>query len=199
MKLLRRSVRELFSWIMTILFALSIIFVINTEIFAMVQVEQQSMESTLFPGERLLVNRLGWQTAGPHRGEIVIFLPEREVGTFWEGVSLFIDDYKSIFDRSAAPRRYVKRVIGLPGDEIDIRDGMVYINGAELEEDYVKGLTYSADCNFPTIVPEGHLFVLGDNREVSRDSRAFGTIKQESVIGEAFFRMMPLTRVGFLN
>jgi signal peptidase I len=184
---------------MTILFALSIIFIINTEIFAMVQVEQQSMESTLFPGERLLVNRLGWQTAGPHRGEIVIFLPEREVGTFWEGVSLFIDDYKSIFDRSTAPRRYVKRVIGLPGDEIDIRDGMVYINGAELEEDYAKGLTYSADCNFPTIVPEGHLFVLGDNREVSRDSRAFGTIKQESVIGEAFFRMMPLTRVGFLN
>jgi len=197
--LIRRTVRELVSWIMTFTLALSIIFIINTQIFAMVQVEQQSMESTLFPGERLFVNRLGWQTTGPRRGEIIIFLPEREVGTFWEGVSLFIDDYKSIFDRSLAPRRYVKRVVGLPGDEIDIRDGLVYLNGEVLIEDYVKGSTYTADYSFPMVVPDGFLFVLGDNREVSRDSRAFGPIKQESVIGEAFFRMMPLKRAGFLD
>lgn len=95
--------------------------------------------------------------------------------------------------------RLVKRVIGIPGDEIDIKDGYVYLNGSILEELYVKGETYSRDKEFPIKVEEDTVFVLGDNREVSKDSRNFGLVKINQIEGKAIFRISPFNRFGFIK
>jgi len=93
----------------------------------------------------------------------------------------------------------VKRVIGIPGDEVNIKDGYVYINGEKLKEPYVKGETFSGEINFPIKVPDNKLFVLGDNRPVSKDSRAFGLINSDQVEGKAIFRVFPFNKIGAIK
>ena len=95
---------------------------------------------------------------------------------------------------------YIKRVIGIPGDEIDIRDGYVYVNGEKLEEPYVKGKTYKKNLEFPITVQKNHVFVLGDNRENSSDSRyqSLGCIDYSKIKGKATFRFWPLDKFGYL-
>ena len=98
------------------------------------------------------------------------------------------------------PVAYIKRVIGLPGDTITIADGKVYVNGTELKEDYIQGQTfpYTAGSTYTYTVEECHIFVMGDNREHSSDSRhpLVGTIPLEAVWGEAGFRIWPLNEIG---
>lgn len=102
---------------------------------------------------------------------------------------------------ASASKPYIKRVIGLPGETVEARDGRVYIDGQMIDETYLEGeLTYcrgGEDCP-PVTVPEGHLFVLGDNRDNSSDSRAFGVIDQDSIIGKAWVTYWPFDAFGFV-
>ena len=95
--------------------------------------------------------------------------------------------------------RFIKRIIGVPGDEIDIQDAKVYVNDILLDEVYIKGDTIQRIVEYPVIVPKGKLFVMGDNRENSNDSRSFGFVDYNSIEGKALVRFWPLDKLGNLE
>jgi signal peptidase I len=144
------------------------------------RVGQQSMEDTILPGDVLLLDRPSVQTAPYKRGDIVVFAPP---------------------SASASSVLFIKRVIGLPGDTVDLRGGHVFINGQEISEPYV----YPGQMTEPIgdqnhwVVPLGSLFVLGDHRESSMDSRVFGPIGESSVEARAVYRCYPTGRRGPLR
>ncbi|WP_027627918.1 signal peptidase I [Ruminiclostridium cellobioparum] len=190
--------REIFEWAVVIVAAVLISMLIKAFIFSTYQVNMVSMENTLFEGHNVIVYKTGYFFSEPRRGDIIVFMHE-------EG------QFKSIFKylpiRNPGEVDYIKRVIGLPGDQIDIRDGFVYRKAAgeseykKLEEPYVKGITESKGMQLPFTVPENKLFVMGDNREQSLDSRSseVGPIDVDSVIGRAVLRIWPLGKFGGLK
>lgn len=139
-------------------------------------VDGPSMQPTLHSGERLLVDKLTYRFRDPQRGEIIVFR------------------------YPADPSHYfIKRVIGVPGDRIEIRGGVVYVNGVALEENYVSSPTYGRFTS--GVVPEGHFFVLGDNRNNSQDSRSplIGYVPKRLIAGRALVRFWPISRASFLG
>jgi len=169
----------------TLVLTLVIFFVIQTFVAQPYQVEQQSMERTLEPGQYVLVDKLTPRWGGYNRGDVVVFSPPPS----W----------------TSETTPFIKRVIGLPGDTVEIRDdGLVYVNGTQLVEAYTY--TNPAGIHEPTTsqgrqrwtVPAGELFVMGDHRRASADSRLFGPINESNVIGRAFLRYWPLPALGIL-
>jgi signal peptidase I len=150
------------------------------------QVQQQSMENTLQPGEYVLVDKLTPRIADYGRGDVVVFSPP-------EG-----------YDQGGNTP-FIKRVIGLPGDTVAVRDGQVIVNGKALAEPYTfPGSPPNAPTDAPPdrtewTIAKGELFVLGDHRGASSDSRVFGPIKRDSVIGRAWLRYWPLSAFGILQ
>lgn len=143
-------------------------------------VQGSSMVPTLHDGERLLVDKLTWRFREPKRGEIVVFRYP-----------------------SDPRRKFIKRIIGIPGDQVLIKQGYVYINGQRLEESYVNGPTFGAFYRDwgPVEVTPGHYFVLGDNRTNSDDSRYedVGLVDRKLLVGRALIRYWPLTEIGVLQ
>jgi len=145
-------------------------------------VNGSSMETTLHNGDRLIIEKISPRFGWLKRGDIVT-----------------INDYPGL-DSDRKP--IIKRIIGLEGDKVEIRDGKVYVNGEALEEDYinvdVEG-TLEVNENYSELyVPEGHIYVLGDNRlpGQSKDSRTFGSVDIKNVGGKAIFRFFPLDKIG---
>jgi signal peptidase I len=183
----RSSLGCLFEVVETLVLTLVIFFVIQTFVAQPYQVQQQSMERTLEPGQYVLVDKLTprWDAYG--RGDVVVFNPPAS----W----------------TSDPTPFIKRVIGLPGDTIEVKsDGLVYVNGTPLDETYTYRNTQGV--NEPTtaspdqgtwVVPPGDLFVMGDHREASADSRVFGPISISNVIGRAFLRYWPISTIGILS
>ena len=183
----RSNVGCLVEVVETLVLTLVIFFVIQNFIAQPYQVQMNSMERTLEPGQYVLVDKLTPRWDAYKRGDIVVFNPPPA----W----------------TPDPTPFIKRVIGLPGDLVQIKDdGKVYVNGVALDEPY----TYQNDqgVNEPTLpltdqtswtVPAGELFVMGDHRQRSEDSRAFGPIPESSVIGRAFLRYWPLSTIGILQ
>lgn len=176
--------KEIFEWIKTIIAAFALAFVIN--IFGGIAiVDGQSMNPTLHNKDMLILDKISYKTHSPNRGDVVAFKTDLE---FPQGV------WKDI----GMKKNLVKRVIGLPGDEIVVKDGEVYINGEKQKEDYIAdGIT---DGEINIIVPEGHLFVMGDNRLFSNDSRreAVGFVKIDSIIGRVTVRLFPFNALGHI-
>lgn len=142
------------------------------------QVSGRSMAPQISSGEYVLIDTLAYRFAAPARGEIVAFRLDRDP------------------DSGIEPSTYIKRVIGLPRDRILVRDGTVYVNGSALSEPYVR---FRDHRSFPlVVVPAGSLYVLGDNRADSEDSRAFGCIQERAVIGRAVAGIWPPQFVGNL-
>lgn len=142
------------------------------------RIPTESMFPTLMVQDRLLVNKLAYDLASPQRGDIALF-GNQEGG--------------------ADP--LIKRVVATPGDTLEIQRGRLLVNGARLDEPYVRRDPckpgYPRTCSFgPRKVPEGHYFMMGDNRTNSRDSRFFGPVPEEDVIGEALVRFWPPGRAG---
>jgi signal peptidase I len=135
------------------------------------------MVPTLQKDDRVLVNKLSYKLHDIHRGDIVVFEKPKE-------------EASNIKD-------LVKRVIGLPGETVEGRDGHVYINDKLLKEPYLPEGTVTSNFSAITVEPNA-LWVMGDNRSQSRDSRFFGTIGQSTVVGRVFLRIWPLSRLGFL-
>lgn len=158
----------------TLLPALVIVLVINVFVAQATRVEGQSMEPNLHNNQRLIIEKVTYRLRAPQRGDIVVLkLPERP------GPPL------------------IKRVVGLAGEVVEIHDGRVYINGEALEEPYLNQLTYSHHPR--EMVPEGSVFVLGDNRGFSSDSRSFGMVSLEHIVGRAWFCYWPPGDIGFVR
>lgn len=162
---------EIFSWIKVILSAVIIAFIVDSFIIANAVVPTGSMETTIPAGSRIMGFRLHYYFAEPERGDIVIFK--------------YPDDEKI---------DYLKRIIGLPGETVEIISGRVYIDGALLEEPY---LSEEPTGDFgPYEVPEGCYFMLGDNRAVSKDARYWENtyVSGDKIIAKAFFMYYPSLR-----
>lgn len=134
-----------------------------------------SMVPTLKYGDRVLVNKFIYRFTEPERGDIIVF--------------------KSV---QGDDQDLIKRVVGVPGDEIKVRGGRLFVNGEPQREPYVNEKYPDRSFYAPTIVPKGHVFAMGDNRANSQDSRVFGPVPKENIEGEAFLRFWPPGRIGLL-
>lgn len=186
--------------LVVIAFALAIL--LKTFVVQAFYIPSGSMLPTLEVRDRVLVNKLVYRIRAPRRGEIIVFAQRRD-----EDRS-FLDRVKSVFTegfggQTSAEKDFIKRVIALPGETIEVRDGTVLITppGGEpfaLDEPYVTAEVDAAPYG-PETVPEGTYFVLGDNRPNSSDSRFIGPIARGDIIGKAFVRVWPLRRFGFFR
>ncbi len=193
---------ETLQWVSAIVIAVIIAMLIRAFLFEPVEVQGQSMENTLYNEERLVLYKFGYLFSEPQKGDIVVL----EVREGFLNYIPFIDLLPFIQKINPFPQEldYIKRVIAVAGDEIDIKDGKVYLNGEVLTENYTKGSTkvrtYGSDVlKYPVIVPEGKVFVLGDNRENSSDSRSIGFIDVDKIKGQALYRFWPFDRFGQLR
>jgi signal peptidase I len=179
-------------WVVLIAIALGIALVIKSFLFQAFYIPSESMKPTLNVGDRVLVNKLSYDFHDVNRGDIVVFeAPPRA--------------------QSGGIEDLVKRVIGRPGETVSADDnGTVLIDGRPLNEPYLPTGTVSRfndvppGCGTPAngqpgcVVPEGHIFMMGDNREASKDSRVFGPINEDTIVGRVFVRIWPLSDLGFL-
>ncbi len=167
----RNITTSVIEWIQAIVIALALALLIKFFIMDATEVNGNSMNDTLHHQDRLLVNKIVMRFDSLKRGEII-----------------------TLKAPDLAGKDYIKRVIGLPGENVRIQSGLVYINGVRLEEDYINTKDTSVyDGDFEWQVGEDEVFVMGDNRlpGASKDSRFFGPIKQDTVIGVAIFRFFP--------
>lgn len=174
----RSPARTATEWLALIVGALVIALVIKTFLFQAFYIPSESMLPTLKVRDRVLVNKVSYSLHDVNRGDIVVF--KAPPGTETEEI-----------------RDLVKRVVGLPGETVEGRNGHVYLNGRLLEEPYLPPGVRSKDFG-PEKVPAGRYFVLGDNRQFSKDSTYFHSIRRSEIIGRAFVRIWPLNRLGFL-
>ena len=158
-----------------------------------------SMRPTLIEGDRLIIEKISGYTSTPKRGDIIVFYPPFESlnqspwGKFTRLIGYFSSDIA-----------YIKRIVGLPGDLIQIKNGKgVYINGKLLPESYKidDSIVECSDGMFcgPVRVPKDSYFMMGDNRDNSQDSRFWGFLPKDRVVGKAYFRFWPLNRLGLIE
>lgn len=140
-----------------------------------------SMTPTLEPGDRVLVNKLAYKVHDVNHGDLVVFERPPEASNGED------DEIKDL----------IKRVVAVGGDTIEAREGMVYVNGERIEEPYLVEGT-PTDNLPPREIPEGMVFVMGDNRTNSEDSRVFGPIAEDTIVGRAFITVLPLSHLGWL-
>ncbi|HWO70121.1 MAG TPA: signal peptidase I [Actinomycetota bacterium] len=181
-----------------VLLALLLAFVVKALFVQAFYIPSGSMEPTLLPGDRVLVNKIPYYLHDPARGDVVVFedpnaRPTTE-GWLARALHWFTDGLG--FTRPSQ-EDFVKRVIGLPGDVVEGKRGKVFVNGEPLREPYLAGRTRPFA---PVEVPAGQLFVLGDNRGASNDSRfGLGFVPIENVIGKAFVVIWPPSRAGLIR
>jgi signal peptidase I len=193
--------REILEWIIVFSAAFVIVALLYTAVFATTQVRQSSMQDTLLNGQHLFIEKVSCLFGEPSRGDVIVFIENQRQSDYWDRVKIFLTDVSEMFKpiEQKTNIRLVKRVIGMPGDTIDIREGVVIRNGEALQEPYVKGKTYKREFELPVTVPPGKYFVLGDNREISRDSRSFGFIDRSQIEGKAVFRFWPFSKIGIIR
>ncbi|MFP3896430.1 MAG: signal peptidase I [Anaerolineales bacterium] len=155
----------------SVLPALIIVLVINVFLAQATRVEGQSMEPNLHDNQRLIIEKVSYRFRSPERGDIVVLRPPQQ---------------------SSEP--LIKRVVGLPGETLEIHDGRVYVDGELADEPYLNQPTWGALD--PILIPEEHVFVMGDNRRASNDSRAFGVVAFDDIIGRAWVRYWPPAEIG---
>ena len=163
-------IKEIRDYVFLIVLAFALAFLMNKFVYANAEVPTGSMIPIVQPGDRLIVNRLAYLFEEPQRGDIVMFI--------------YPDNEKD---------NYLKRIIGLPGEKVEIRDGLVYINDSKkpLSEPYLNDPP-NGDFG-PYNVPEGCYFMLGDNRDISQDARYWKNkyVKKEKIVGKVLFRYYP--------
>jgi signal peptidase I len=172
------SRRNAVEWVIVVVGAVVVALLLRWLVVQAFYIPSASMEPTLEIGDRVLVNKLAYRFGEPDRGDIVVFVrpPDATAGT--------VDDL-------------IKRVIGLPGETIEAHDGVVFIDGEQLEEPWLPDGTFTPEFA-PVEVPDDSVFVLGDNRTNSEASNSFGPIDDDSIVGRAFVRIWPLSRMSGL-
>ena len=172
--------RELLGWLFYILIIIGLTYLIITYVGQRTRVSGSSMETTLSDGDNLIVDKLSYRFQEPKRFDIVVFPYKYEENTY-----------------------YIKRIIGLPGDTVQIKDGYTYINGELLESDIygAEVMIEAGTASEPITLGEDEYFVLGDNRNHSLDSRdpSVGILKREDLIGRAWVRIYPFDKMGVIR
>lgn len=175
MSVKKNSNSSLIEIVESVAIAVILAFVIRIFLFQPFYIPSGSMEPTLMIGDRILVNKFIYHFQEPKRGDVIVFKyplePERD---------------------------YIKRVIGLPGETLEIRDSQLYINGEPVPEDYLPENLRFMDFG-PVTIPENAYFMMGDNRNNSQDSRFWGTLPREYIQGKAVVIYWPLTRIGLIK
>lgn len=164
---------EMRYWLRDLLLAVLLAFIVIFFIYQPVQVEGTSMMPQLSNHERILVNKFVYRFGEIQRGDIVVF-------------RFPLDPRKS----------YIKRIVGMPGERVGIIDGQVVINGKPLEETYLPARLKDHKTYPPMLVKPGQYYVLGDHRESSNDSRAWGTVEEKLIYGKAVFAYWPFSQFG---
>ena len=176
-------------WVTVLVVALVIAITVRSLILQQFYISGPSMETTMFQDNRVLVNKLSYRLHDIYRGDVVVF------------------DRVTVDGEVVQHDDLIKRVIGLSGETISIKDCQVFIDGKLLPEPYLNDYDLAQSslddrCRVPlmdeTLIPENHLFVMGDNRPQSFDSRMFGSIEQNLVVGRAFVTIWPLAAARFL-
>jgi len=180
--------------------AFLIAFLVKTFIAQAFFIPSESMVHTLEVGDRVLVSRMSYRLHEPHRGDIVVFtspfqtegsgddrsIPSKVIHTVLESVGL----------RQPSTEDFIKRVIALPGETVEGKNGNILIDGRQLVEPY---LAEDPVGDFPAkTIPKDHVWVMGDNRNRSSDSRVFGPISESKIVGRSILRIWPVNRLGFL-
>ena len=169
-------VRSLLEWILAIGLAVLLFFIVRQFLFRVAHVTGSSMVPTLSHGDMVVLNRWSYLFSSPRLGDIVAFPNPEDPSEY-----------------------YIKRVIGIPGDVVDLRDGVFYVNGELLDDAFSYDQVIAlGDTVFPVTVPEGRFFVLGDNRNGSLDSRfaSVGTIDGSDMVGRVLLRVWPIASFG---
>ncbi len=162
--------REIFEWVMVVIVAVAAALLIRTFIFEPVRVDGNSMQSTLHDNEYMIVTKYQYLFSDPERFDVVICRYPGRGNT-----------------------NFVKRVVGIPGDTIEVRNQMLYVNGEAIEEDYID---HKPDYNYgPVTVEEGHYFVLGDNRSNSNDSHIIGQLERNQIVGQVRLVAWPFSDI----
>lgn len=173
----RRRIPLLAEWGLLVGAALVVFLLLRMFALQAFYIPSESMVPTLQRDDRVLVNKQSYLFGDVGRGDIVVFdAPE---------------------DTADGVHHLVKRVVGLPGETVEGRDGTILVDGERLTEDYLPGGTASKTFG-PVVVPSGSYFVLGDNRQLSEDSTVFGAIDEDAIVGRAFVRILPVDRLGLL-
>ncbi len=167
---------ELRGWARDIFFAALTAILIVVFVIQPVKVEGTSMQPHLGDQERIFVNKFVYHFSRIERGDVVVFWYPKQ-----------------------PTKSFIKRVVGLPGEEIELRTGVVYVNGKELEEDYVRPEYFDFHSYGPVLVPDGSYFVMGDHRNSSNDSRHWGCVPERNIFGKAVFRYWPVSKLGLLD
>lgn len=208
----KSTVKEVMEWVYCILIAIVIVILIKSFIGVPTVVKQSSMYPTLKQNERLWLNRWGATfNKMPKKGDIITF----EAPTNRKVAKLSADTNNPVaiyeynpsnivvkfvyYTLEIGKTSYIKRVIGLPGDHVEIKNGKVYVNDQQLEEKYLQDYVVTTDMGgvfTDVVVPENTVYVLGDNRGESVDSRCFGCIPVEKIESKAAFRFWPLNKIG---
>jgi len=179
MTLLKIIIEFVMDILETIVFIGSLFIVVYLFILQPNQIKGASMEPSFYTGEYILTSKITYKFRPPQKGDVVVFRSPKNPDI-----------------------EYIKRIIGLPGDTVVIReDGGVYVNGALVTENYIAAKTNLWEGGFskaevPLTVPQNELFVMGDNRPRSSDSREFGTVPIDSIIGQVFYRYFPANKIG---
>lgn len=173
-------IKEVLSWVVTIAAAVALALFLNRVILINATIPSGSMENTIMEDDRLLGLRLAYRNNDPQRGDIIIFkYPDKE------------------------EENYIKRIIGLPGETVDIKDAKIYINGSDtpLDEPYLKEEWVIETGPYHFEVPENSYLVLGDNRNNSRDARYWNNtyVSRDKILGKAWFRYYPFHSIGKLQ
>lgn len=165
-------VREL---VETVALAL-ILFLVIRQVVQNYRIESHSMEPNFYEGQFVLVNKLAFRLGEPERGDVVVF-----------------------HNPNNTDEDYIKRVVGLPGDTVTVVGDNIFINGEQMVQDFVHNLNPDYETFGPLVVPDSTLFVMGDNRPNSSDSRRIGPIPQDLVVGKAWLRVWPLNTFGIVQ
>ena len=173
-----RGIRNAVEWVAIVVGALAVALLVKTFLIQAFFIPSLSMFPTLDKGDRVLVNKLSYDLHDVHRGDMVVF--DRPEGSPESDI-----------------KELIKRVIGLPGETIEARDGVVFIDGDRLDEPYLQD-GIRTDNLPPTEIPEGRVFVMGDNRTGSADSRVFGPLDEDTIVGRAFIRVWPIPDITLL-
>ena len=169
----------------TVVIALSIFLIVYLFLMQPHQVNGDSMFPNFHDGEYLLTDKISYKFKTPKRGDVVVFRAPPQAQC-----------------PEGAGCDFIKRVIGLPGDTVEVRNDKVYVNGKELSESYINSGVLTKPgaftANGPVVVPQGQYMVFGDNRMHSSDSRTWGAVEMGNIVGHVFFRYWPLSEMGTL-